>query len=184
MDDNNFQNYNENRNSVDRSRPMGLLLCYLLFIYLQLDLNDTKAAIIQNQAVVAEYGNYRYTIVIKDNNGWNWLRYRFRKDTNYFWGQIYTNVELVCRDFISTVENHTNWIFNFYLSCLWEAFLAQHNLFELLFYIYCLLYLSDIWLVWCYAVCCCWLCYLGCSGCVLVCVESRRVKTPQLVIEV
>ena len=25
MDDNNFQNYNENRNSVDRSRPMGLL---------------------------------------------------------------------------------------------------------------------------------------------------------------
>ena len=31
MDDNNFQNYNENRNSVDRSRPMGLLL-FLIFI--------------------------------------------------------------------------------------------------------------------------------------------------------
>ena len=33
MDDNNFQNYNENRNSVDRSRPMGLLFILIIDSY-------------------------------------------------------------------------------------------------------------------------------------------------------
>ena len=68
MDDNNFQNYNENRNSVDRSRPMGLLLFKFLTKWPPPAILDVRNSLsIAFLAILDQYG-----IFIFLQNGCRW----------------------------------------------------------------------------------------------------------------